>query len=1137
MFKKGFLWVLLCCVSALYGQEITTPYKNKKITYTRDTIQIDSVSINRVFFKLQDRLGNDIDTTYYGVDFRNSTLVFKEGFSTTDTLTMRYLNYPEYLTKKYSIYDQSRVVANDAGNENRYTVKRDPMNSFTPFDGLTTSGSITRGITVGNNQNAVVNSNLDLQITGKISERVSLRASIQDSNIPLQEGGYSQKLDEFDQIFIEMFTDDWNIRAGDLFLENRQSRFLNFSKKVQGLSTASTFGKEDAKTSIFAAAALVRGQYARSTFTGQEGNQGPYKLRGPNDELYILVISGSERVFVNGILLERGESNDYIIDYNAGEIIFTSLFPITSEMRINIEYQYSERSYTRFVTYGGITHERENWSVGGFVYSENDVKNQPLQQNLSAEQVAVLQQAGDDTGLMMAPSAYVDSYSENKILYRKIFIGSNEVFEYSNNPDEELYNVRFSLVGNNQGNYIISNAAAVGRIYEYVAPINGIPQGNYEPIIRLTPPSKIQIATVMGRYNPGEKTLVDFEGAISNNDINLYSPVDDDNNTGLAGKIDAKQRLYTGDWELDAFANYQFVEKDYRAIERLFTIEFNRDWNLTDIIATEANQSYLVTGAAFRLPKRGQFNYQLEKLDFSERFNGIRHVIDGRYSYNNLLIQERGSWLESDSDYSESTFIRNEAIAKYHFGKNWAGGSVRVEDNREKIKATGEFSALSQRFSEFGAFVGRGDSTKVYVELGYLQRANDSVVGGLLQKVNTSQSYYAKSRLLQTDKSDLTVFVNYRNLKFEDPAIKDEPSLNSRVLYNDRYWDQLVQVTTAYETSSGTIAQQEFTYLEVEAGQGVYMWNDYNGNGIQELEEFEIAPFPDQATFVRIFLPNQVFVRTNQNKFSQSVTLNPLQWQNGSGFKKFLSYFYNQASFLIDRKIERGNDSFDLNPFSSDEENLLGLNSSFRNSFFYNRGKQDHSVTYTYIKNRAKTLLTIGSQENNNLSHQLQYAHLIQKTWLLGFMGQTVTSSTYSENYGSRNFEIDAYELGPKISYIFSKNASWDIFYEYGSKENRLGEESLGQQRFGTSFNYASEKQFTASGEFSLYENEFAGNQLSPAAYQMLEGLQAGQNLTWQLLLQKNLTQYLDVNVNYQGRKSETSRAIHTGSVQLRAYF
>jgi hypothetical protein len=53
----------------------------------------------------------------------------------------------------------------------------------------------------------------------------------------------------------------------------------------------------------------------------------------------------------------------------------------------------------------------------------------------------------------------------------------------------------------------------------------------------------------------------------------------------------------------------------------------------------------------------------------------------------------------------------------------------------------------------------------------------------------------------------------------------------------------------------------------------------------------------------------------------------------------------------------------------------------------------------------------------------------------------------------------------------------------------------------------------------------------------MLEGLQTGQNITWRLLFKKKITQFLDVNFNYQGRKSESSQAIHTGNLQLRAYF
>jgi hypothetical protein len=1132
MQKRLFLLLLLTGFSTLSAQEIKSLYQTKRVAFSNDTISLEKVSISPSFFKVQKSDGTSIDSIFYKADFKTAKLIFKNGFASQDSITVRYFNYPEHLTKTYSIYSQDKVVPNESGN--LYKVNRS-VKKFVPFEGLNTSGSITRGVTIGNNQNASVNSNLDLQITGKISDKVSLRASIQDSNIPLQSGGYSKKLDQFDQIFIELFTDKWNIRAGDLFLENRQSRFLNFNKKVQGLSTHFTFGDEQNKTDIFASIALVRGQYAKSSFTGQEGNQGPYKLRGNNGELYVLVISGSERVYVNGILRTRGENNDYVIDYNAGEIRFTSLFPITSEMRIVIEYQYSDRSYSRYVTYAGVNHEAKTWSLGGYLYSESDLKNQPLQQNLSAEQVAILANAGDNVNLMNAPSAYLDSYSANKILYKKTIVGGVEVFEYSNNSTDELYNVKFTLVGINSGNYVLTNSSAVGKIYQYVTPINGIPQGNYEPIIRLVAPTKIQIATVLGKFKPSEKTVVDFEVGVSNNDLNLFSPKDDEDNNGVAGKLNFKQRLFNKPWQINVFGNYQFVHKDFKTIERLFTIEFNRDWNLTNF---QGNQSLVINGLEFVLPEKGKLTYQFEKLDFSKNFSGSRHLISGLLKLKNWNFQQNGSYLKSDGDYASSTFIRNQSLARYHFSKNWVGGSLRLENNQEKLVSTHQLSAISQRFTEYGAVVGRGDSTKVFIELGYLQRVNDSLLTGFLQKVNTSQSYYLKSKLIQTNKSDLSLFVNYRNLKYVDNTRPNEPSLNSRLLYNDQYFSQLLQVTTAYENTSGTIAQQEFTYLEVQPGQGVYMWNDYNNDGIQQLQEFEIAPFPDQAKYVRVFLPNQIFVKTHQNKFSQSLTINPAQWQNQAGFRKILSHFYNQSSYLVERKIERNGDNFDLNPFSTSDTNLLGLNTSFRNSLFYNRGKQRHSVTYNFTQNQLKSLLSVGSQQSNNVSHQVQYTHLVQKTWLFSFSSKSVFSSLTSENYASKNFEIKTYQINPKISYLFTKNASWDIFYEFQNKKNKLGNlENLTQNRFGTSFTYASDAKVTMNGEFSLYENQFLGDALSPVAFQMLEGLQPGKNMTWRLLLQKKLTDFLDINLNYQGRKTETSQTIHTGNVQLRAYF
>lgn len=1129
--------MIIISFSALKAQEANPLFITKKIPVTSDTIHLENESINSSRFKLLDSNEKQIDSAFYKINFQKGTLTFKEiNLINSDSVTAYYLKLPEILTKEYHIYDASRVISNEASVGNLYQLETNSSKKNIPFDGLNTSGSITRGVTIGNNQNTVLNSNLDLQITGKLSDKVSLRASIQDSNIPLQDGGYSQKLDQFDNVFMELFSNKWNIRAGDVFLENHKTQFLNFNKKVQGIATNFDFGTDENKTTIFASVALAKGQYAKSSFVGQEGNQGPYKLKGQNGELYVLVISGSERVYVNGILLKRGENNDYIIDYNAGEIIFTPLFTITSEMRIAIEYQFSDRNYTRFVTYAGATHENKKWSFGSYLYSENDLKNQSLQQNLSADQAQILVKAGDNPDLMIAPSAYADSYSDNKVLYKKTLVNAVEIFEYSNNSQDELYNVRFNFVGINKGNYILKNAASIGRIYEYVEPINNILQGEYNPVIQLVAPTKVQVATFLGKYKPSEKTLVDFEIGISNNDKNLFSALDDSNNKGLATKINTKQRLISKKWSVDAFANYQFIQKNFRSVERLYNVEFDRDWNLGTTVF--GNQSYLVSGLLMAFPEKGNLVYQFEKLDFTDSFSGSRHILNALFQSKKWTIQNQGSLLNSNSTVSTSNFFRNQSQIRYHYEKNWIGSSLRFEDNQEKNKVSNQFSALSQKFSEYGLFVGRGDSTKVFVELGFLKRANDSLQNGLLQRVNSSKTYILKSKLIQTKKNDLSVYLNYRVLNFEDNLKKSESSLNSRILYNDHFFNQIIQSTTAFETDSGTIPQQEFTYLEVPTGQGIYTWNDYNSNGIQELQEFEVAPFVDKAKYIRVFLPNRIYIKTHQSKFSQSIIINPNQWQNEVGFKKTMAHFYNQTSFVLDRKIETNGDNFDINPFSSSRENVLGLNSGFRNSLFYNRGKQNHSITYSYLQNKTKNLLSIGSQEAKNNSHQMQYSHLYKKSWLFSFFGKTIETDVISENFPEKNYEIKGSQLAPKISYLFSKNTSLDVFYELQNKENKIGKfETLLQNRFGTSFSYSSDKKFTLNGEVSFYQNKFIGNEFSSVGFQMLEGLQNGQNMTWRLLLQKNITQFLDINLNYQGRKSETSQTIHTGSVQLRAYF
>lgn len=1133
--------IIICCGSA-FAQQAQPTYVKKRIA-VKDSIRLDSVSINPSLFKIFKTNTTALDSTFYTVDFAKAIIKFKPN-TNLDSVTVEYLRYPKFLTKVYRQLDPKIIVKNRANAKQLYRLKNsNTQKNFTPFDGLTTSGSISRGVTIGNNQNSVLNSELDLQISGKLSDKVSLRASIQDANIPLQDNGYSQRLDEFDQVFIELFSDHWNIRAGDVDLTNTNSYFANFTKRVQGLLVNANLSD---KTSVFASGALVRGQFTTTQFTAQEGNQGPYKLRGANNELFVLVVSGSETVYVNGVPLQRGENRDYIIDYNAGELIFNSTFPITSEMRITVDYQFTDRNYSRFTVFGGGSYSTEKLKLNVSVFSESDAKNQPLQQNLSTEQTEILANAGDDTDLMIAPSANEESFSENRILYRKDLVGTEEVFVFSNNPDDVLFNVRFTLVGNNQGNYILSNDNAVSNIFEYIPPIGGVPQGNYEPITQLIAPERLQIAVLNGSYTPSEKTDVFFELAGSKKDNNLFSIIDDNDNDGFAAKLKVNQKLISSDslWNLTASVDTDFIQENFRTIQRLYRAEFNRDWNLEDDRDNQgnfnfSNQLLFNTGLQLSHSKKGIASYRFEHLNYTNIFNGNRHHITTDLNLGRFKVFSNSSFLSNQGRLNRSTFLRSFNRVVYAKKNKWAGIKFAIEDNEQTAIATDSLTALSQRFKAYDIFVGIGDSTKVFTEIGYIKRYNDSLRANRITRVNTSNTYYLKSRFIQNKATQLQLFINYRQLNPEDEQVQKEQSLNSRLTYNQKLFNNLITWNTNYETNSGTLPQQDFTYVEVEAGQGVYTWIDYNENGIQELNEFEVAQFQDQGSFIRVLLPNQVFIQTHQNRLSQSLTFNPKNWSNSKHKTKlFFSHFYNQTSFLVDRKLRRSGNNFNLNPFKNNDNNQLALNNSFRNVLFYNRGKQRYTTSYTFLSNKSQSLLSTGFQESNLSSHQLNFNHKFATHWLINFDASVGTEERKNENFTSRNYFIEVDRFLPKLSYIFNENAQFDVFFQLTSKSNTIDSmESLTQYNYGLSFTYNKAQKIALTGAFNIFQNTFNGNANTPVAYQILEGLQPGQNLTWNVITQKKLTKYLDLNLNYFGRKTESSKVIHTGTVQLKAYF
>ena len=368
--------------------------------------------------------------------------------------------------------------------------------------------------------------------------------------------------------------------------------------------------------------------------------------------------------------------------------------------------------------------------------------------------------------------------------------------------------------------------------------------------------------------------------------------------------------------------------------------------------------------------------------------------------------------------------------------------------------------------------------------------------------------------------------------------IEDSENLNTRLVFRKNLWKNKLQLNSLFETQGGTFAQQEYTYVEVEEGVGVYIWNDYNGDGLQSFDEFEVSVFQDEATYVRVLLPNQIYSDTYQNKYSQQLGINFSSWKDSKKtFLRLASHFYNQTSYLIDRKSLKENNNLKLNVFK-DSDTDVGLNSSFRNSLFFNRGKQNFSATYNFVDSKLNSLLITGLQTRNFKSHEFILSHKIKESWLLGLNAVEEESLSATEGVVSQNYKIEGQTLNPRLSYLFNEQSNFYLEYSYVDKKNTIGdEESLIQKQLGLGFRISGAEKGTLTGGFDWFENNFQGSSFSSVGYQLLEGLNSGTNFTWKLLVQKKITKFLELNLDYLGRKSEDSKATHTGSIQLRAFF
>jgi len=1026
-------------------------------------------------------------------------------------------------------------------------------------DKLISSGSIARGVSVGNNQDVVLNSALNLQLSGKLSEDVDIMAVITDKNIPIQPEGNTQVLQDFDKVFINIkYKDRLSLNAGDIDLLSPDSRFLSVSRSLLGMNlTVKSPLNQDAMLRNEVGGGVAQGKYVRQTVTALDGVQGPYKLYGADNEVSIVIVAGSERVYVDGALQTRGQENDYTIDYNTAELTFTPKMLVVSEKRIIVEFEYTDKHFTRYDLYSYnefTTGRRHLLKLQVNFFQEQDLKNQSIQPELDNSQKLFLSNIGDATGNAYYPYVDTASYSADEILYCKkdtVVEGVTyyNIYEYSTNSSQQLYRLGFTYMGTHKGSYILLQSNANGRVFAWVAPKNGVLQGDYSPVQLLSTPQLVQMTTIAAEYRSPKQTSIKTELALSNYDVNTFSKKDDGDNVGFAyffnvnniHQILDKQKDTTN-WKISSSLQWQFVHKNFHSVESFREVEFARNYNLSEDYSSLHSEQMLQGTLALINPKVSDTRYTLNWFSRIGDVQAIRNEVVSKNHFRGFVFNTQTSFLLTSDSVQTSNYWTSRNMLSYRFRKMELGATDLMEYNIFKDRMLDTLRSNSYAFNEAVFYLKNTDSIQYKYNISYKNRVEATPNAGVLSQNMRIQEVNLQVGIEKIKNQHFGMNLTYRNQQLKDSLEQfiGENYFVGNLEYTGRFFRNVLVLNTYYEAGSGMELRKTFTYLKVADGQGVYVWNDYNGNGVEELDEFEVAAFQDEADYVKVWLSGTDYVNTYNNQFTQSVQLRPAAiWSNQQGFRRFLARFGNTAMFRSQQKNSGVLSARSFNPFyyNMNDTNLVSSVLSFNNTLSFNNSASKFGFDFIVQKLQNKSLLYYGYEQNAVDMQQVVLKSAPCKVLSVQTSYQHSLTDNRSALLTSRCYTIEQHQVGGELQGQFQNKYYGNLEYDYTTKRNQLGEEKMWEHSVTAEFTYRMAKKGTATASIQYLYIQGLEDNNTTVSYLMLNGLNGGQNAIWSLAYQVSINDYLQLALQYDGRVSEGHRVVHTGNVTLKAQF
>jgi hypothetical protein len=992
---------------------------------------------------------------------------------------------------------------------------------------LSKSGSLIRSVQVGTGQDLQLESALNLQIQGRVGRDVDVVAALTDQSTPIQPEGTTETISELEKVFISVRTPRFSATLGDYTLDLAGGQYDTYSRKLTGVMGQAALGP----ASLTAGGAVSRGQFFTNSFYGQEANQGPYPLHGRNGEIGIIVLAGTETVWLDGVVLRRGEGNDYVIDYASGEISFTSRRLITSDSRIVVDFEYSTEEYERFygagkaeVRFGG---ERAGGSVTWI--TESDDRTRPIGLGLKDEDRALLAAAGDSAGAAVSPTADSIGVQGGDYVRRDTLYGDTTYTVFVFSPRDSLnrptgqWRVSFGDFGLGNGDYEAAADSLGLSYFRWLGPS----RGRYRPFRRLPLPQQHTLADVRVHGSPLRGLTMQGEFAGSRRDLNSSSSIGDGDNDGAAYVISAEfareqpKLLWVRPQRIELGGRLRHRDRRFVELSRVSEVEFERDWDVAgntgfEETIREANLKFSPLSALTLLGGYGD-------LRRGDAFSSRRRSVGG-----NLTVLRKWSvavshlTLQSDDSASgrRGNWMRQGGRVN---GRLWRlAPRFTVDRERKRDRIGSGYGGF--RFLDWSAGTDVDLPAHLAVSGGYQRRTDDLLAPeGVFHRSADARTVSSEGSWSPPEIGRVLLRYAHRE---KDYAASDSADVTSDVghleaLITPR--SRIVEANAVYDVAKTRTQNQILVALQVPDGTG-----NYRREGDQYVPD-------DQGNYILVPRYTGSYEPVTEISFSSLVSLRPdeLPPEKASALVRALSL---ESELTIEERTRLPLSGrlllLDPSRFRGDST-LLG-NAAFRQDVNVWRLSQKLALRLRYRESHSLQNQFL----NGGQSRALREAGArVRARYGQFWRGESEADwSTETIRYGARTApdrDVNRLDLSQINTVALGRRWETGIDLKFGEARDELTatQVSLREVTPHAALILLGKGRFDADAAWI----HAASNQ-SLVPYELGRGANRGENYRWSARGTYQFGQNFSGSLNYTGRRDAGEKTYHTGRLEVRAY-